>query len=171
MLEGHFPFTAFAALAVAAILGPVAWLWLRRGKAVAAAALSVVTVAFIYLGFFGIIVPGIVELRVAERIVATGTDRMPCANPVFSVAGFPEESVVLAAGPDTELTDGFGAADFLDQAGCRIAAVDTSQISSFRQQADDLGVEPVERGRVVGFNLRKMRRVDIHLFSAAAAGG
>ena len=56
------------------------------------------------------------------------------------------------------------------KSGCRIAAIDTSQISSFRQRADDLGLDLIERGRVVGVDTRKMRRVDMHLFSVRGTG-
>jgi 4-amino-4-deoxy-L-arabinose transferase-like glycosyltransferase len=169
-LEGRFPLTAFVALALAGVIGPVAWFWLRRGQAVAATVLSVVSAALIYLGFFGWIVPGLSTLRVAERVVATGTAHVSCADPTFAAAGFPEESLVLIAGRGTLLTDGWGAADFLNARGCRIAAIDTSQISSFRQRADDLGLDLIERGRVVGVDTRKMRRVDMHLFSVRGTG-
>ncbi len=170
VVEGSFPIVALVAFVIAAVLGPVAWLWLKRERAVAAAAMSLVTVVFIYFGFFGGIVPGLGALRVAERIVAVGRSNLACPNPTFAAAGFPEESLVLLAGRDTLLTDGAGAADFLDVPLCRIAAVDTTQISSFRQRADDLGLELVERGRVGGIDLRKFRRVDMHLFSAKSAG-
>ena len=169
-LEGRFPVWAFAAFVVAGILGPVAWLWLRRGSAVAASVIAILSAAFIYLGFFGSIVPGLTSLRVAGEIVAVGQAHVSCADPRFAAAGFPEESLVLMAGRGTLLTDGGGAADFLNVRGCRVAAVDTSQISSFRQRADDLGLDLVERGRVHGFDTRKMRRVDIHLFSVRGIG-
>src|SRR4029078_1281594 len=58
LIEGTYPFFALFAFVAAACCGPVAWLWLRRGRTVAAAGVSVVTVLFIYLGFFGVIVPG-----------------------------------------------------------------------------------------------------------------
>lgn len=170
-LEGRFPVGAFAAFAVAAILGPVAWLWLKRGHDVAAAALAILSVIFIYLGFFGSIVPGLNGLRVAERIVAVGSEHVSCKDPVFAAAGFPEESLVLWAGRGTLLTDGTGAADFLNVQACRVAAIDTTQISSFRQRADDLGLDLVERGRVNGFDTRKTRRVEMHLFSVRGTGG
>ncbi len=169
-LEGRFPLAAFAAFVVGGILGPVAWLWLKRGTAVAATILAILSAAFIYLGFFGSIVPGLSSLRVAERVVAVGRENVICADPAFAAAGFPEESLVLVAGRRTLITDGWGAADFLNVKGCRIAAVDTTQISSFRQRADDLGLDPVERGRVKGIDTRKMRRVDIHLFSVRGTG-
>jgi hypothetical protein len=93
-------------------------------------------------------------------------DVTPCPTPSFAGAGYPEESLVLALGPETRIVDPWSAADFLNSAGCRIAVVDTSQISSFRQRAEDLGLGLLDRGRVTGFNLRKMRAVDLHLFTA-----
>ncbi len=47
--------------------------------------------------------------------------------------------------------------------------VDTSQLQSFRQRAEDLGLDVRDRARVTGFILRKMRTVDLHLFTAANA--
>ena len=123
------------------------------------------------MGFFGFFVPGLSAIRVAERIVTTATAAVPCRWPQIAAAGFPEESLVFAGGRSTLLTDGFGAADFLDSHACRVAAVDTTQIASFRQRLDDLGIEAVDRGHLVGVNLRKVRRVNIHIFSAAPEGG
>ena len=116
-LEGRFPAWAFAAFVVGGILGPVAWLWLKGDHAVAAAVLAILSAAFIYLGFFGSIVPGLTSLRVAEQIVAVGQAHVSCADPTFAAAGFPEESLVLMAGRGTLLTDGAGAADFLNVSG------------------------------------------------------
>ena len=167
LIEGHLPLAAIGAFLVAALAGPLAWLWLRRERAVASTVMSVVTVAFMYLGVFGFILPGLSALRVAERIVDTARADMSCGLPRIAAAGFPEESLVFVGGRGTLLTDGFGAADFLDSNACRVAAVDTTQISSFRQRLDDLGIEAIDHGRVDGINLRKVRRVSIHLFSAA----
>ncbi len=170
LVEGSFPVAAFLAFVVGGVLGPVAWLWLRRDQGVAATVLALASAVFIYLGFFGVIVPGLSGLRVAERIVSVGREHVSCQNPMFVAAGFPEESLVLMAGRGTLLTDGAGAADFLDARGCRVAAVDTTQISSFRQRADDLGLDLIERGRVNGVDIRKTRRVDVHLFSIRGTG-
>jgi 4-amino-4-deoxy-L-arabinose transferase-like glycosyltransferase len=164
--EGRFPWGAFVAFAVAAVLGPITWVWLRNGQPIAAALMSVIAVIFIYVGFFGVFVPGLSGIRIGERVAALAKDVALCPAPVFAGAGFPEESLVLALGPDTRIVDPWSAADFLNSAGCRIAVVDTSQISSFRQRAEDLGLGLLDRGRVTGFNLRKMRAVDLHLFTA-----
>jgi hypothetical protein len=74
--------------------------------------------------------------------------------------------MVFVLGRGTRLVDAWAAADFLNTTGCRVAAVDRSQIASFRQRADDLGLAVADRGRVDGFNPRKMRSVEIHLFVA-----
>ena len=166
--EGRFPWPAFAAFAVAAVLGPVTWVWLRRSALTASALLSVVTVAFIYLGFFGLFVPGLTGLRLGERVAEAARTASPCRSPAFAGTGYPEESLVFALGSETRLVGAWSAADFLNSAGCRIAVVDTSQLPSFRQRAEDLGLDIRDRGRVTGFNLRKMRLVDLHLFTAAS---
>lgn len=168
-IEGRFPWAMAITFAVAGVLGPVTWLYLRRGAVVAAALMAVVTVFFIYAGFFGAFVPGLSGLRIGERVAALARQAEPCAPQTIAGAGYPEESLVYALGPDTRLVDAWSAADFLNTAGCRIAAVDVSQISAFRQRAEDLGLALVDRGRVAGFDLRKMRVVDIHLFVAGGA--
>ena len=166
-LEGWFPWAALAAFMVGALLGPVTWVWLRQGRLAASALMSVVTVIFIYVGFFGALAPSFQSLRVGERVAAVP---MPCADPVYAVAGHPEESMVLALGRGTRIVDAWTAADFLNSAGCRVAAVDRSQITSFRQRADDIGLALTDQASIAGFNFRKMRAVDIHLFTADATG-
>lgn len=160
--EGRFPIVAFLMLLVSAVLGPVTWVWLNRGQVIASTFLSIVTVIFIYLAFFAVLVPQISALRVAERVMAVS---LPCADPEYAVAGHPEESMVLVLGRGTRILDGWGAADFLNSSGCRVAAVDSSVITSFRQRTDDLGIAVRDWGRVTGFNLRKMRNVDVHVFT------
>jgi 4-amino-4-deoxy-L-arabinose transferase-like glycosyltransferase len=167
-IERRFPWEASVAFAIAAILGPVTWFWLRRGFLVASALMAVATVFFIYLGFFGSFVPGMSGLRIGERVATLAEQVETCRPKAFAAAGYPEESLVYALGPNTRLVDAWAAADFLNTAGCRIAAVDTAQISAFRQRAEDLGLSLVDRGQVGGFDLRKMRVVEIHLFVAGS---
>ena len=40
-------------LIVAAMIGPLAWLWLRRGQVAASAVLAVISAMLIYWNFFG----------------------------------------------------------------------------------------------------------------------
>ena len=92
-IEGRFPYFAFAAFAVAGVLGPVTWVWIRREETIAAALLSVVTVVFIYIGFFGATVPGFAGIRIGERLAALAADTVPCRDPSFAAAGYPEEKI------------------------------------------------------------------------------
>ncbi len=166
--QGRFPGIAFLALVAAAVLAWVAWRWLSGGDVAAAAALSVVGIGFAFYGFFGVLVPGLDGLRIGARVAAVVESSVPCSNPLVATSGYPEESMVLAVGPGTLFVDAAGAADFLDGGRCRAAAVDVSQISSFRQRVEDIGLELVDRGRVRGLNLRKMRRVDVHVFTTGS---
>jgi 4-amino-4-deoxy-L-arabinose transferase-like glycosyltransferase len=168
-IEHRFPWPAFVAFVPAAVLGPVTWVWLRRGRVLASAMMGMVTVAFIYAGFFGFIVPDIAAIRVSERVAAAARLTTPCADPVFAATGYPEESLVFALGPETRLVDAWSAANFLNSAGCRVAVVERNQIPSFRQRADDLGLAVRDRAHVVGVNMRKMQAADLHLFTASAA--
>ena len=167
-LEGRMAWFGAVAFLVGAILGPVAWFWIRPSTLLASVLLSVVTVIFIYVGFFGSFVPGLSALRVSGNVAALAAKASPCPNPLFAATGYPEESMVLALGPATRLVDAWSAADFLNIPGCRLAAVDRSQIPPFHQRADDLGLGVTDLGHVSGFDLRKMHVVEVHLF---AAGG
>ena len=169
-LEGRVDWFGLAALVVAAVLGPIAWFWIKPETMLASVLAAVATVVFIYVGFFGSFVPGLSALRVGEKVAALGRAASPCPEPAYAATGYPEESLVLALGPDTRLVDAWSAADFLNSGGgCRIAVVDRSQIPPFHQRADDLGMEVIDKGEVTGFDIRKMRTVDVHLF--VAAGG
>jgi 4-amino-4-deoxy-L-arabinose transferase-like glycosyltransferase len=168
-IEHRFPWPAFIAFLCGAVLGPVTWIWLRRGQVVASAFLALVTVAFIYMGFFGLILPDITAIRVSEGVAAAAAVNTPCTSPVFAATGYPEESLVFALGPQTRLVDAWSAANFLNSAGCRVAVVERRQIPSFRQRAEDLGLAVRDRAHVVGVNMRKLTAVDLHLFTAASA--
>jgi 4-amino-4-deoxy-L-arabinose transferase-like glycosyltransferase len=170
-IEHRFPRPAFAAFIIAAILGPLTWHWLRRGRVLASAIMGMVAVAFICDGLFGFIIPEISAIRVSGNVAAAARAATPCADPVFAATGYPEESLVFALGPQTRLVDAWSAADFLNSAGCRVAVVERTQIPAFRQRADDLGLTVRDRGHVVGVNLRKMRAADLHLFTASNTDG
>ena len=164
-LEGRVPVLGTIWLMAAAVAGPVAWFWLRQGRVGASATLAVISAMLIYWSFFGAFLPGLGGLRISERLEATAIQAVNCSPPNFSVAGYPEESPVFVIGPSVRFVDAAGAADFLAVDGCRVAAVERGQISSFRQRADDLGLDLADHARVVGLNLRKLRRAEMHVFT------
>ncbi len=167
---GRFPIAACLAFAVGAAAALVAWRWLRAGEAAAAAVASVAGAVAIHLGFFGWLLPQVDHLHVSDRVVALVAETTSCAGPTLVVSGYPEESIVFVAGPGTRMVEAAQAADLLDAPGCRAAAIDQSQLSSFRQRAADLGLTVVDQGVVSGLDIRKLRRVRMHVFTAVLSG-
>ncbi|MEX0852005.1 MAG: hypothetical protein WD036_01780, partial [Bauldia sp.] len=135
----------------------------------AAAVVATIGAALVYVACYALWVPGFDGLRIGERMAALVPMTVSCADPLIVVAGYPEESVVLATSGRTRIVNAPGAADFLNAEGCRVAAVDRSRLSLFRQRAEDLGLDPIERGRISGLNLRKTRTADIRLFTIGSA--
>ncbi len=169
-LEGRWPFVAIAAFLGAAVLGPMTWRRIQLGESILAVLFSIVTVAFIYLGFFGVFLPGISAIRMSERLADLVATAAPCRNPEIAAAGYPEESLVFALGSRTRLVDARSAAEFLNSAGCRVALVEAGQIPAFRHRAEDLGLLLRDGGNVPGFNVGKMKGANVHLFTTMAAG-
>src|SRR5262249_35800912 len=62
-----------------------------------------------------------------------------CADPQAATAGYHEDSLVFLTGTDLRHTTGDGAADFLQQGGCRFAFVEAKQERAFAQRAEALG--------------------------------
>jgi 4-amino-4-deoxy-L-arabinose transferase-like glycosyltransferase len=162
---GEVPTLAIVPFALAVALGVLAWLRLRQERPIASAVTAIGGAAIIYVGIFGILMPGLKVIRVAERVVSAGQTVARCANPSLAVAGFPEESVSLAAGQNVAFVDGAAAAQYLAGPGCKVAAVDGVAISSFRQRAEDLGIALSDPIRVTGFDFRKFRALDINVFA------
>jgi hypothetical protein len=145
--------------------GAVSWTWLRRGRALAAVAGSVASAALVYASLFGLLFPYLSAIRVSERLVAAGRAAVACADPQFAVAGYPEQSLIYITGTHTRMTTASGAAEFLDAPGCRAAFVEARQVSSFRQRAEDIGIEVLDRGKVTGLNLGRAQSVDIRVYA------
>ncbi len=167
--DGRVPVGGLVPMFLSFAIAAVAWKWLRRGETVAAMVLSIVSGSLVYLGLFGMIFPNLAAIRISERLIETGRDAVTCAHPSFAVAGYPEQSLIFLAGPETLMTTAVGAANFLDGPGCRVAFVDSWLVSSFRQRAEDLGIEVLDRGKVTGLNLGKARVVDIRVYAVKEA--
>ncbi|MHA1549367.1 MAG: ArnT family glycosyltransferase [Alphaproteobacteria bacterium] len=157
-------------LAIGGVFGPIAWRWLRRGQSVASAIMAIATSLAIMWGIFGSTLPGLSGPWIAERLLAEGQVVSGCDRPLVAVAGYAEESVNFVFNDDAQLVLGGGAADFLNAGGdCRVAAVERGQISSFRQRADDLGLQLVDHARFAGVNFRKYVAIEMHVFTRAEA--
>ena len=82
--------------------------------------------------------------------------------------GFP--SLALLAPRPPSFLDAARTADFLAAGDCRIAVVEARQLSSFRQRAENLGLDLSIVGRAAGFNLGNGRWVTLRLFAVGKGG-
>ncbi len=168
VLDGTVPYTVLPPLIIAAALGVVAWRWLRIGSAGAAAGVSVVASAFICLAVFALILPGLDRTRLSGRVLEAAK-AVACKAPRYAVTGFVEPSFSFLTEGDVRFVTAAGAAEYLDRGSCRIAVVENRQLSSFRQRAEDIGIDLDAVGRVQGFNPGNGRWVNLRLFVLAAS--
>ena len=67
-------------------------------------------------------------------------------------------------GTSTLLTDGSGAADFLNQGSCRFALVEQRSERSFVQRAEAVGLRYNVARRIDGYNISQGRAISIAIF-------
>ncbi len=169
-LEGQVPYVALPFLVAGVVLGAVAWLRLRKGEQVASAALSAGAAVVLYAGVFGFVLPELDHLRLSSRILQAAARAGSCAPVEYAASGFVEPSLVFLAPAEPRFLDAASTADFLAKDGCRIAIVEAGQISSFRQRAEDLGVEVTAIGRASGFDLGNGRWAVLRAFAVDEEG-
>jgi hypothetical protein len=85
-------------------------------------------------------------------------------GPKAAAAGFHEPSLVFMTGSATLLTDGSGAADFLNQGSCRFALVEARAERNFVQRAEAIGLRYNVASRIEGYNISQGRPVSIEIF-------
>ena len=166
LLHEPIPMAAMLPLAGGAVVGTIAWRWLVEGSGVAACVLSVVAAVLVYVGVFGLAMPYLGTINVSGRLLAASERARTCPQPQFATAGYPEESLAFLNPIKTQILDGAGAANFLNRGGCRLVVVEGRQLSSFRQRAEDLGLDIDVRGRVQGFDLGNGRWLTLGLYVA-----
>jgi hypothetical protein len=96
--------------------------------------------------------------------IARALRNVRCVGPKAAAAGFQEPSLVFMTGTSTLLTDGSGAADFLNQGTCRFALVETRAERNFVQRAEAIGLRYNVYSRIEGFNISQGRAVTISIF-------
>ena len=164
------PWPALPALLLGAATAAVAWAWLKGGAAVAAAGLAVAASVPLFAGLFGFLLADFDRLDISRRVIALVPAETGCAAPRFAAAGYGEPSLAFLAPTRIRITDGAGAANFLNgPPRCRFAIVESRQLSSFRQRAEDLGLGLVNLGRVPGISLGVGRRVTVQVFRPETA--
>jgi hypothetical protein len=67
-------------------------------------------------------------------------------------------------GTSTLLTNGTGAADFLQQGSCRFALVEWREEKAFAQRAETIGLHYAVVNRVDGYNISQGREISVAIF-------
>ncbi|HEY0235352.1 MAG TPA: glycosyl transferase, partial [Afipia sp.] len=75
-----------------------------------------------------------------------------------------EPSLVFMVGTSTLLTNGSGAADFLQQGSCRFALVESREERAFAQRAESIGLHYAIVTRIESYNYSIGRSASIAVF-------
>ena len=156
-------FLAWPLAAAAMILGLFAW-WLYDDSRAERSLLNAVVAAMLLAAaVYGVVVPSLTALFPSAEI-ARALRNVVCVGPKAAAAGFHEPSLVFMTDTSTVLTDGSGAADFLNQGSCRFALVEQRSERSFVQRAEAIGLRYNVARRIDGYNISQGRAVSIAIF-------
>jgi len=156
-------FLAWPFVAVSLIFGLAAW-WLYEDNHAERSLLNAVVAAlFLALTVYGVVLPALTPLFPSAEI-AHALRNVRCVGPKAAAAGFLEPSLVFMTGTSTLLTDGSGAADFLNQGSCRFALVEARTERNFVQRAEAIGLRYNVASRIEGYNISQGRAVSIAIF-------
>jgi len=115
------------------------------------------------LAIYGVVLPAVTPLFPSAEI-ARALRNVACAGPKAAAAGFHEPSLIFMTGTSTLLTDGSGAADFLNQGSCRFAIVEQRSERAFAQRAEAIGLRYDVATRIEGYNISQGRAISITIF-------
>jgi 4-amino-4-deoxy-L-arabinose transferase-like glycosyltransferase len=156
-------FLAWPLAAAAMILGLFAW-WLYDDNRAERSLLNAVVAAMLLaLAVYGVVVPSLTTLFPSAEI-ARALRNVVCVGPKAAAAGFHEPSLVFMTDTSTVLTDGSGAADFLNQGSCRFALVEQRSERSFVQRAEAIGLRYNVARRIDGYNISQGKTISIAIF-------
>jgi 4-amino-4-deoxy-L-arabinose transferase-like glycosyltransferase len=163
MLTRQPAFAAWPFIAASLIFGLFAW-WLYDNNRAERSLLNAV-VAAIMLAFavYGVVLPSLTPLFPSAEI-AHALRNVTCVGPKAAAAGYHEPSLVFMTGTSTVLTDGSGAADFLNQGSCRFALIEQRSERSFVQRAEAIGLRYKVGARIDGYNFSQGRPISISIF-------
>jgi len=156
-------FLAWPFVAAALIFGLFAWWLYDDARAERSLLNAFVAAAFLAFAIYGVVLPAVTPLFPSAEI-ARALRNVACAGPKAAAAGFHEPSLVFMTDTSTLLTDGSGAADFLNQGGCRFAIVEQRSERAFAQRADAIGLRYDVATRIEGYNISQGRAILITIF-------
>jgi 4-amino-4-deoxy-L-arabinose transferase-like glycosyltransferase len=156
-------FLAWPLAAAAMIFGLFAWWLYDDNRAERSLLNAVVAAMFLAAAVFGVVVPSLTTVFPSAEI-ARALRNVVCVGPKAAAAGFHEPSLVFMTDTSTVLTDGSGAADFLNQGSCRFALVEQRSERSFVQRAEAIGLRYNVARRIDGYNISQGKAISIAIF-------
>ncbi len=162
-IEGEPAFLAWPFAAAALVFGFRAW-WLYEvdgaERSILRAGLASILLAF---AVYGVVIPALPRLFPSAMLVQAVREA-GCSNPVAAAAGYHEPSLVFLLGTPTQLTDGPGAAEFLNGGSCRFALIEARHERSFAQRADAIGLRYARGPRFEAINISGGRAMTIAVY-------
>ncbi|MGJ4969933.1 MULTISPECIES: glycosyltransferase family 39 protein [unclassified Bradyrhizobium] len=160
----HQPvFLAWPFVAASLIFGLFAWWLYDDGRAERSLLNAGVAAMFLAFVVYGAVLPALTPLFPSAEI-ARALRNVVCVGPKAAAAGFHEPSLVFMTGTSTQLTDGSGAADFLNHGTCRFALVEQRTERAFVQRAEAIGLRYNVAKRIDGYNISQGRPVSIAIY-------
>jgi 4-amino-4-deoxy-L-arabinose transferase-like glycosyltransferase len=156
-------FLAWPFIAASLIFGLFAWWLYEDNRAEHSLLNAVVAAMFLAVVVYGVVLPSLTPLFPSAEI-AHALRNVRCVGPKAAAAGFQEPSLVFMTGTGTVLTDGSGAADFLNQGSCRFALVEARSERSFVQRAEAIGLRYNVASKIEGYNISWGRAASITIF-------
>jgi 4-amino-4-deoxy-L-arabinose transferase-like glycosyltransferase len=156
-------FFAWPFVAGASIFGLFAWWLYEDSRAERSLLNAFAAAAFLAFAIYGAVLPSLTPLFPSAEI-ARALRNVVCVGPKAAAAGFHEPSLVFMTDTSTLLTDGSGAADFLNQGSCRFALVEQRSERAFVQRAEAIGLRYNVATRIEGYNISQGRPVSISIF-------
>ncbi|HEY0219593.1 MAG TPA: glycosyltransferase family 39 protein [Afipia sp.] len=159
----HQPvFAAWPFAAAAMIFGLFAW-WMFDEHRAERSLLNAFAASWaLGVCVWGIVMPSLPLFPSVE--IARALRNVECVGPTAASAGFSEPSLVFMVGTSTLLTNGSGAADFLQQGSCRFALVESREERAFAQRAESIGLRYAIATRIESHNYSNGRAVSIAVF-------
>jgi 4-amino-4-deoxy-L-arabinose transferase-like glycosyltransferase len=163
LLEPEFLAWPFAAGAM--IFGLFAW-WLYDNERAERSLLNGIAASWcLSVCIFGIVLPSLTPLFPSVQI-ARALRSVECKGPLAAAVGYHEPSLVFMVGTQTLLTNGSGAADFLQKGSCRFALVESREERSFAQRAETIGLRYALTARIEGYNYSRGRPISVAVFTS-----
>jgi 4-amino-4-deoxy-L-arabinose transferase-like glycosyltransferase len=156
-------FLAWPFVAASLIFGLFAWWLYDDNRAESSLLNALVAAVFLAFAIYGVVLPALTPLFPSAQ-VARALRNVVCVGPKAAAAGYHEPSLVFMTDTSTLLTDGSGAADFLNQGTCRFALVEQRSERNFAQRAEAIGLRYNVATRIEGYNLSQGRPVSIAIY-------